>query len=451
MTESNRIEYKRELNDKLEKEAIAFLNDKGGVIYLGVDDDGRVVGLDNSDDVQLKVKDRLKTNIEPSCMGLFDIEHEAMDDKDVVKVTLASGTENPYYWKKYGMTEKGAYIRVGSASEPMPQKMIEDLFSKRTRNSIGKIKSPRQNLTFEQLKIYYEASGYRLTDQFATNLELLTENGEFNYVAYLMADENGMSIQVAKYSGTNRVNLIENNEYGYESLIKATKSVLDKLDLENRTRTKITPKERENTRLWNAIAIREAVINAIVHNDYSREASPKFEIFSDRLEITSVGGLSNGLDEDEFFKGYSIPVNKELMRIYKDLDMVERLGSGMPRILEAYPKECFTFSNNFLRMSFPATEQVTQLIPQDAPPHAPQVIHITPQVEKLLQVISGEMSRGEIQKKLGLSDKKNYIRNYQKPALEGDIIEMTIPDKPNSRLQKYRLTEFGKKLKEEQE
>lgn len=249
----------------------------------------------------------------------------------------------------------------------------------------------------------------------------MTEEGTFNYVAYLMADSNGTSIQVAKYSGKDRVDLIESDEYGYESLIKATKRVLDKLDLENKTLTKITPKERENKRLWNAVAIREAVINAIVHNDYTREATPKFEIFSDRLEITSAGGLSNGLDPDEFFKGYSIPVNKELMRIYKDLDMVERLGSGAPRISEAYPKDCFIFTSNFLRMSFPATEQVT-----------PQV---TPQVEKLLVVVSGEMAREAIQEKLGLSDKKNYVKNYQKPALEKGFIEMTIPDKPNSQLQ----------------
>lgn len=155
MTESNRIEYKQELNEKLEKEAIAFLNyHGGGIVYLGIDGEGNVVGLDNSDDVQLKVKDRLKNNIQPSCLGLFDVVNETREGKDVVKITLASGPEKPYYLRKYGMTEKGAFLRAGSASEPMPQKMIEELFSKRTRDSIGKIKSPRQDLTFRQLKIY---------------------------------------------------------------------------------------------------------------------------------------------------------------------------------------------------------------------------------------------------------------------------------------------------------
>ena len=352
MSETNRIEYKQELNDSLEKEVIAFLNYReGGQLFIGIDKNGMVQGVADSDGDQLKIKDRLKHNISPSCMGLFDVVAEQKEGKDIVRIIVASGSEKPYFLRKFGMTEKGSFIRIGSASEPMQQKMIDDLFSKRTRNSISKIKSNRQDLSFEQLKIYYEATGSKLNAKFAQNLELLNEDGFFNYAAYLLADNNGTSIKVAKYMGKDRVNLIENNEYGYCSLIKATKQVLDKLELENKTQSKITPKERENQRLWNPIALREAVINAIIHNDYTNEAPPKFEIFVDRIEITSAGGLPEALSEEEFFEGVSIPRNKELMRIFKDLDMVEQLGSGVPRILEHYGKECFKFMTNFLRMT----------------------------------------------------------------------------------------------------
>lgn len=102
----------------------------------------------------------------------------------------------------------------------------------------------RPDLGFEQLKIYYEEVGLKLNDKFSSNLELLTYDGDFNYVAYLMSDINGTSIKFAKYSGTDRVDLIESNEYGYCSLIKATKQVLAKLELENRTATLITSKNR---------------------------------------------------------------------------------------------------------------------------------------------------------------------------------------------------------------
>lgn len=136
--ESNRLEYKRELTDGLEREAVAFLNYRdGGVIYLGIDQDGAVVGVPNCDGVQLAIKDRLKHNILPSCLGLFDVIHEIREGQDIIKITLASGSEKPYYLRKYGMSEKGCFIRVGSAAEPMPGRMIEELFARRTRNSIA--------------------------------------------------------------------------------------------------------------------------------------------------------------------------------------------------------------------------------------------------------------------------------------------------------------------------
>ena len=198
-------------------------------------------------------------------MGLFDVISENNNGLDIIKIVVASGSEKPYFLRKFGMTEKGSFMRIGAAAEPMPQKLIDELFAKRTRNSIGKIKSNQQALTFEQLKIYYEATGSKLNDKFATNLELLNADNEYNYVAYLLSDTNNTSIKLAKYKGITRANLVENNEYGYDSLIKATKQVLDKIELENKTITKITSKERQEKRLCDPIALRESIINDFVH------------------------------------------------------------------------------------------------------------------------------------------------------------------------------------------
>jgi ATP-dependent DNA helicase RecG len=408
MNETNRIEYKSALTKDLdlEKEVVAFLNYReGGLIYVGIDKTDKVLGVKDADGDMLKIKDRIKNNISPSAMGLFDVVAEERDEQEIIKIIVASGSEKPYFKKKYGMTKKGCYIRAGTAAEPMPQAMIDKLFAGRTRNSIGKIKAHRQDLSFEQLRIYYEEKKKPLNKQFKRNLELLTEDGSLNYAGYLLADENNVSIKVAKYSGTSRVDLIENNEYGYCSLIKATKSVLDKIDMENRTATTITSKERKEQRLWNAIALREAIINAFVHSDYTREIPPKFEIFADRIEITSAGSLPEGLSKEEFFEGYSIPRNKELMRVYKDLEMVEQLGSGIPRILETYGKECFYFSENFLRMVFPAIEKVTE---QDGLVKGLVKGLVDGLVESQQQIIrlvleNPKISKREMAKKVGIS------------------------------------------------
>ncbi len=413
MSETNRIEYKQELtpNVDIEKEVVAFLNyHEGGYIFIGIDNEGKIRGVSDPDGEMLKLKDRIKNNIMPSCLGLFDILAEKRENKVIIKITIASGPEKPYFKKKYGMSEKGCFIRIGTAVEPMPQKMIDEFFAKRIRNSLGRIVSNKQDLKFEQLRIYYETAGLSLNERFASNLELLTDSGKFNYVAYLLADNNSTSIKVAKYSSKTRVDLKESNEYGNGCLIRAAKQVIDKIEIENPTSTQITSKERINKRLWDSVALREATINAFVHNDFTNEVPPKFEIFPDRIEITSSGGLPSGLNQDEFFEGYSVPRNKELMRVFKDLGMVEQLGSGVPRILESYGKECFSFSDHFLRMSFPVSGgHVGQVGSQEGGQAGGQVGGqeeiLTGRQKEVLELIKADpgISRKQLSEKLGIN------------------------------------------------
>lgn len=129
---------------------------------------------------------------------------------------------------------------------------------------------------------------------------------------------------------------------------------MDKLNIHNVTHTRITGNaQRDQWRDIDKDALREAVINAFVHNDYAtNEVPPVFEIFSDRLVITSMGGLPFGMTEEEFFEGVSNPRNKVLMRVFKDMDLVEQLGSGMERILAVYDKSIFKISANYIKVTF---------------------------------------------------------------------------------------------------
>ncbi|MDY4079011.1 MAG: putative DNA binding domain-containing protein [Clostridium sp.] len=352
--ENNRTEFKVELNEKLEKEVVAFLNNReGGILYIGLDDNGNPVGISDLDSTQLKIADRIKNNILPSTLGLFDIVSDTVENVPVIKILISSGTEKPYYIKKNGMSPNGCFIRMGTSSQPMTTTMIDDLYSKRIHTTLRNIPSPRQDLTFAQLKIYYQERGLELNDRFANSLELLTPDGKYNYVAYLLADENGVSIKVAKYASTDKVNLIENEEYGYCSLIKATNQVLEKLKIENSTMATVTSTKRIEKNLVESIPMREAVINTIVHSDFSREIPPVFEIFSDRMVFTSYGGLIPGQSEQDFFSCSSMPRNRELMRVFKDVGLVEQLGSGMSRILKAYDKSIFDISEHFIKVQIP--------------------------------------------------------------------------------------------------
>jgi predicted HTH transcriptional regulator len=350
--ESNRLEFKLTLADDLEKEVVAFLNAEGGQIHFGVNDEGNVVGVKDSDTLQLQIKDRIVNNIRPGTLGLFDLFIEERDGEKIVVLNLAGGPAVPYYIRKYGRSERGCFLRIGSAAQPMTEEHIEHLMNRRQSATLTSVVSRHQDLTFNQLKIFYEGKGVVLNRHFARTLDLTTSDGKFNQLAYLFADTNRISVRVAKWWETNKMRLRENEEYGDCSLVKAMQKVLDKFDIENITQArKRGMKPREELRLVDSVALRELIINAFAHNDYSNGDTPVFEIFSDRFEITSYGGLVSGMTQEEFFSGVSRPRNPEIMRIFKDLEYVERLGSGIPFVVEKYGRGIFHFSSSVVRFS----------------------------------------------------------------------------------------------------
>ena len=357
VVEDVRNEFKIKLTDKFEEEVISFLNTNGGNIYIGVNDKGDIVGVNgNIDLLQRTIKDRIKDNIMPSTLGLYDVVVLEEGSKKYIKIIIARGSDDPYYIKGMGMTPDSCFIRVGSSIQSMPYDMINNRVNKRTRISLRNIVSPKQDLTFSQLKIYYEEKGFKINNNFFKQLDLYTDDGKFNYNAYLLADNNTISIRFGKYEGTNAVDLIENEDFGNCSIVKATKNILNKIEIENRNFTKIEYPERKEIRMYDFAAVREAVVNAIVHNDWSNEYAPKFEMFSDRLVISSNGGIQPAITKEEFLEGYSLPKNKELMKVFNDLDLVEQMGTGVIRILQSYDKKSFEFFPNFIRVTFPFNE-----------------------------------------------------------------------------------------------
>ena len=353
-TELHNVEYKRELIPELEREVVAYLNcHLGGTIFIGVNNDGSIYGVKNVDQTAQTIKNRLRDNVRPSCLGLFDVLTLEENGKYYIRLDVASGLEKPYYLRKLGMCPEGCPIRIGTAIESLSQEQIERLYARRIRNSLHDMLSPRDDLTFTDLKIYYSGRGIVLNDSFLKTLEFLTSDGKLNYAAYLMADENGNSVKFAKYAGTDRATLIENDDYGQCSLVKSFYQLETRLKGENKTFAKITFGRRLERKLVDEEALREAVLNALLHNEYAYGGTPKVEMFDDRIEVTSSGSLPPGVTREDFLAGTSSPRNKELMRIFHDLDIVESLGSGLPRILKKYPESVIDIRESYIRLTFP--------------------------------------------------------------------------------------------------
>ena len=360
--ENDLVEYKEKLTDSLEKEVVAFLNAKGGCIYIGVKDNGDIVGVSNVDKNQLQIKDRLIYGISPAILSLIAISTENIDNKSIIRISVKEGIEKPYYIKSKGLSESGAFIRIGSSAQPMSHEMIHSFQNKSFPKSLITIESPEQELSFAELFIHYRRFNKPLNEHtFAKTLNFLTKDGKFNYLAYLMADNNQVSVRFARFNDAGeRFELIEKGiEYGNCCLITAIQRILDRFEIENITFSKLTgAAHRIDKRLVDNKCLREVIINAFAHNDYSYEMLPIFEVFQNRFAVRSYGGLVPQLTINEFFLGVSALRNPELMRILKDVELVEALGFGIRNITKVYDKNIFEFTDNTIYVQFPFDKEV---------------------------------------------------------------------------------------------
>jgi predicted HTH transcriptional regulator len=352
--ETDRIEYKERLDsgEKLEVAVVAFLNTKGGEVFIGVKDDGSVVGVEDPDNIQTKIANRITDNIKPGTAGLVDIFAEERDGKTIVIVRISSGIYTPYYLTRYGRAPEGAYYRLGSSSHKMTEEMIDRLMEARHPLSLANKVARAQDLKFSQLKIYYEGKDKPLNKHFAQNLGFLMKDDKYNEIAYMFADENRVSIRLARWNGTDKMRLLQNEEFGDTCLITAMNRVIERMNTANITQAKKTMPSRIEKNYVDKEALREVIINAFVHNNYADNGdTPIFEIYDDRFEITSYGDLLSWMSEEDFFTGVSKPRNPEIMRIFKDLEYADEVGSGIPYIVGLYGRDIFRFSRTATRIT----------------------------------------------------------------------------------------------------
>ncbi len=173
--------------------------------------------------------------------------------------------------------------------------------------------------------------------------------------------------------------------------------------------------------MFEPVPVREAVINMLVHNDYTHGYTPVVELFSDRLELTSHGGLPEGLSEDMFFKGVSRPRNREIMRIFHDVDMVEQLGSGMNRILQYYDKGIFEIYEDTIKVVFKFAMSVDEAIPNGSQITREQSA-ISPRTDKTIRKsVSKEAVKADILSFL----RNNHTASYQEISEAVGVVRST--------------------------
>ncbi|MBF1294901.1 ATP-binding protein [Parvimonas micra] len=225
-----------------------------------------------------------------------------------------------------------------------------------------KKRSNSSDLSFRELKIYYSEKGYNLEDKsFETNLNLRNEAGEYNLLAELLSDKNNIPFIFAKFKGKNKASISERSDYGYGCILTTYGKIRNRLQAENICISDTTVRPRKDIYLFDFDCVNEAILNALVHNDWT-VTEPQISMFHDRLEILSHGGLSGGMTEKEFFDGISKPRNATLMRIFLNMGLTEHTWYGIPTIVEKYGKEVFEIQSNYIRCTIPFEKEVIDQI-----------------------------------------------------------------------------------------
>ena len=354
--ETEKTELKKILNDNLPKELVAFLNSFDGVIYIGVDDDGSVVGVYNLDDTQKRIADIITTQLLPNPQSFIELGTKYVDGKNVIEIKVKKGNAL-YYIKKYGRSAAGCFVRIGTTCRSMTEEEIERRYIESLsipEKAIKDIPVLRDDLTFAKLKQYLISKGIHINEAtFYKNFGLVTADGRFSLLAEILADENMNSIKVAVFKGKDKSEFVKRNEYGYTCLIESLEKVINYCDALNETFIDVSVRPRREQRLFGSEAFKEAWINACVHNKWSEELAPAVYWFEDRLEIVSYGGIPKNLTKEEFLSGKTEPVNKELMKIFLQCGIVEHSGHGVPIVVREYGEKAYSFSQNMITVTIP--------------------------------------------------------------------------------------------------
>ena len=434
-------EFKRSLPSDLGREICAFANATGGVILIGVDDAGAVLGVGDHKRLKSRVQTTARSADPPVAV-------EVESDGDVLRVTVPEQHSKPY---SFGGR---FYVREGATCQQLSRDEIRDLFFKegliRLDESPCRAFDPSVEITTERWTEFADRAGIASDLDPTTvleNLHLLRDGAMTHAGAWLLADDiTRFTVQAgvtcAVFRGSGKAHIVDRKEFT-GNLYSIYQDVMEYLQAKLNSALIPNAEGREERLELPESALREAVVNGLAHRDYRSTANVQIYIFQDRVEIVTPGGLPAGMREADL-GSRSVPRSPLLFSMLYRMRLVEQIGSGIQRIRDAcseygVAEPLIEVSPDWVTVTFPRVKVAET--PHETP-------HVTPHVGRLVEVLQGEMSRAELMNALGLADRNHFAQIYLQPGIDAGLIEMTIPDRPRSRTQRYRLTTNGRYVRD---
>lgn len=333
--ESKTVELKAIVVDDIKKEIIAFANCDGGKLYIGVQDDGTVSGLHNPNEVALQISNMVRDAIKPDLTMFIHYETMTVDEKKIVAVDIQQGTERPYYIAKKGLRPEGVYVRQGYSSVPATNTAIRRMIKETDGDHFEDMRSLEQNLTFESAKKIFSQRKVKFGIAQMKTLGLITQDGIYTNLGLLLSDQCVHTIKAAVFQGTTQNEFQDRKEFT-GSLFRQMEEAYDFITFHNRIHSTFDGLYRIDRRDYPETAVREALLNLLVHREYSFSASTFISLYEDRLEFISIGGLVNGVSLKDITMGISVCRNAKLANVFYRLELIEAYGTGIIKIMGAY-------------------------------------------------------------------------------------------------------------------
>ncbi|WP_295356554.1 ATP-binding protein [uncultured Succiniclasticum sp.] len=357
MRESKNLEFKESVTNTFLKTVSAFANYGTGKILFGVMDNGVVKGIENPEKVCLDIENRINDSLDPVPEYILEINERT----SVITLTVSEGLHKPYLYKAK------AYRRNDSATVPVDRLSLTRLILEGQNLSFEESVARNQELHFAVLerKLKTVLHLENVTPDTLKTLELYKDGEGFTVAAELLADQNSFSgIDMIRFGDSINI-LLDRELHERESILTQYDAALS-MYRKYYQYEQINGSERETVILIPEAAYREAVANALVHRTWDVETNIHVEMFPDKIEITSPGGLPQGVTKEEYLRGgLSVLRNRIIGNLFFRLHLIERFGTGIRRIKESYKdndrKPIFEVFENSIKIMLPVMDACNAL------------------------------------------------------------------------------------------
>lgn len=333
MAENERLEFKEIVTDDTYKSVVAFANSDGGTLIIGVNNQGVVAPLADIDDAYTRLTNGIRDAIAPDVTMFVKY---TMENCGAIRVEVAEGSYKPYYLKTKGLKPLGVYVRHGASSVPASQEQIRQMIKNADGDLFEEMRSLEQVLTFDECsRIFSQNSVAFGKDKYnLLGIRSQTQN-QYTNLALLLSDQSTHTIKVAVFADEQNTVFRDRKEFS-GSVLKQAEETFDYLQLNNKNRSVIDGLSRKDFWDYPKDAVREVLLNAIIHRDYSFSGSIIININDKSMEFISIGGLLPGLSQQDIRNGISQLRNRRLAEVFHRLNFIEAYGTGIRRIFSLY-------------------------------------------------------------------------------------------------------------------